>query len=434
MTPTPARRKLTPRKKSKLKMVKFCKNTVLIVAAAALLGCSLGESKQKQPEMAKVDYIFPDRADIIKTTKGANELDLETPLRCYVNWETQEMISTIPYNVSAFSLVRNGRNDPMPKYEVNGFSFDTMPAEKAFRKLLKEADIKVAAKDAPYTGISAENLRGDLSGVVSMLANASEIYYSYNADKKLVSLSRRANYSLFVPKSRMIMLGLLDVLRGAGITDVTVDWDDYSITMDADYELVNKIQNLIKYFTDNPVLITFDVSVLRLQPYNGQDVKWQNLLKNFEFGTIKTTKTGVIGRVLTASNELNLQNLQQFLSQQARVEVISQGKFIVPEQWYARFDVGKCGKRRSAEADLSILAKTSLEKEDNRLFSEITLDSTGGEITKFNMRSRLGENFVIFGIPNQIFSDGSSHSETVVFMVPRIIRTLKTLKPIKNNF
>ena len=232
----------------------------------------------------------------------------------------------------------------------------------------------------------------------------------------------------------MIMLGLLDVLRGAGITDVTVDWDDYSITMDADYELVNKIQNLIKYFTDNPVLITFDVSVLRLQPYNGQDVKWQNLLKNFEFGTIKTTKTGVIGRVLTASNELNLQNLQQFLSQQARVEVISQGKFIVPEQWYARFDVGKCGKRRSAEADLSILAKTSLEKEDNRLFSEITLDSTGGEITKFNMRSRLGENFVIFGIPNQIFSDGSSHSETVVFMVPRIIRTLKTLKPIKNNF
>ena len=88
----------------------------MIVAVATLLGCSLGESKQKQPEVAKVDYIFPDRADIIKTTKGANELDLETPLRCYVNWETQEMISTIPYNVSAFSLVRNGRNDPMPKF------------------------------------------------------------------------------------------------------------------------------------------------------------------------------------------------------------------------------------------------------------------------------------------------------------------------------
>ena len=267
-----------------------------------------------------------------------------------------------------------------------------------------------------------------------MLSNAAEIYASYNSDKKQITLSRKANYSLFVPQSRMIMLGLLDVLRGAGITNITVDWDDYSITMDADYELVNKIQNLIKYFTDNPVLITFDVSVLKIHPYNGQDVQWQELLKNFEFGTIKTTKTGVIGRVLTASNDLNLPNLQQFLSQQARVEIVSQGKFIVPEHWYSRFDVGKCGQRNSVESELSILARTSLEKEDNRLFSEITLDSTNGEITKFNMRSRLGENFIIFGIPNQIFKENQSKSETVVFMVPRIIRTLKTLKPIKNNF
>lgn len=414
----------------------FLKNSLVIGLSLSLLGCSLIENKQEEPQKteAYVDIMYPQDMHQIKTTKGANELDLETPLRCYVNWDTQEMISTIPYNVSAFNLKRNGRDDPLPKYEVNGFSFETMPAEKAFKKLLKEADIKVVAKDAPYTGISAENLRGDLSGVMSMLANAAEIYYSYNSDKKQVTLSRKTNYSLFIPQSRMIMLGLLDVLRGAGITNTTVDWDDYSITMDADSELVNKIQNLIKYFTDNPVLITYDVSVLRLHPYDGQDVKWQELLKNFDFGTIKTTKTGVIGRVLTSSNELNLQNLQQFLSQQAEVEIISQGKFIVPEQWYARFDVGKCGKRNIAEADLSILARTSLEKENNRLFSEITLDSTNGEITKFNMRGRLGENFLVFGIPNQIFSDGKAHSETVVFMVPRLIRTVKTLKPIKNNF
>lgn len=416
-------------------MFKLIKYSLFFCVIAIFCGCSSSKVEQKKEEpQASIEVVFPNRADIIKTTKGANSLDLETPLRCYVNWETQEMISTIPYNVSAFSLIRNGRNDAMPKYEVNGFSFETMPAEKALKKLLKEAGIKVVAKDAPYTSISAENLRGDLSGVVAMLSNAAEIYASYNSDKKQITLSRKANYSLFVPQSRMIMLGLLDVLRGAGITNITVDWDDYSITMDADYELVNKIQNLIKYFTDNPVLITFDVSVLKIHPYNGQDVQWQELLKNFEFGTIKTTKTGVIGRVLTASNDLNLPNLQQFLSQQARVEIVSQGKFIVPEHWYSRFDVGKCGQRNSVESELSILARTSLEKEDNRLFSEITLDSTNGEITKFNMRSRLGENFIIFGIPNQIFKENQSKSETVVFMVPRIIRTLKTLKPIKNNF
>ena len=410
------------------------KKYLLFLLIVVLSGCSSFEKEDDQfPVTANVDLIYPQDDHRIRTTKGANELDLETPLRCYVNWETQEMISTIPYNVRAFNLRRNDRNDPLPKFEVNGFSFDTIPAEKAFKNLLKDANIKVVAKDAPYTSISAENLRGDLAGVLSMLSNAAEINYSYNADKKQITVSRKANYSLFIPKSRMIMLGLLDVLRGAGITDITVDWQDYSITIDADYELLNKIQNLIKYFTDNPVLITYDVSVLRLYPYNKQDVKWQKLLKNFEFGTIRTTKTGVIGRVLTSSNELNMKNLQQFLAQQAKVEVVSQGKFIVPEHWYARFDVGKCGKRNAAESDLSILARSSLEKGNGRIFAEITLDSTGGEITKFNMRSRLGENFIIFGIPNQIFSDGTEHSETVVFMVPRLIRTLKTNKPINDN-
>lgn len=416
-------------------MSKIIKYSLFICLVISVLGCSVLEKEQEElPATANVEIIYPQDGRRVKTTKGANDLDLETPLRCYVNWETQEMISTIPYNISAFNLRRNGKNDALPKYEVNGFSFETMPAERALKKLLKEAKIKVVAKDAPYTSISAENLRGDLNAVLTLLANAAEINYSYDAGKKQVTLHRKANYSLSIPHSRMMMLGLLDVLRGAGITNMTIDWDDYSVTLDADFELINKIQNLVKYFTDNPILITYDVSVLRVYPYDKKDVKWQDLLKNFDFGTIKTTKTGVIGRVLTSSNKLNLQHLQQFLSQQAKVEIVSQGKFVVPEQWYSRFDVGKCGQRNAAEAHLSILAKTSLEKGNSRLFSEITLDSTGGEITKFSMRSRLGENFIIFGIPNQIFKNGEDHSEMVVFMVPRIIKTLKTLKPIKNNF
>lgn len=409
------------------------KYSLLTCLMLLMVGCGFMHPQEPERPRAYVDLIYPKDPNRIRTTKGANELDLETPLRCYVNWETQAMISTIPYNVNAFSLQRNGRNDPLPKYDVNGFSFNTMRAEQAFKKLLKDAHIKVAAKDGPYTNISAENLRGDLTGVLNMLGNASDVYYAYNSDKKLITLSRKANFSLFIPRSRMIMLGLLDVLRGAGITDMTTDWQDYSITLDADYELVNKIQNLVKYFTDNPLMIAYDVSVLRLHPYDGKDVKWQKMLKNFDLSTIKTTKTGVIGRVLTSDNELNMEHLREFIQTQAQIEVISEGKFIVPEQWYSRFDIGKCGKRSSAEADLSILAKASYEKEDNRIFSELTLDSTNGEITKFTVRSRLGENYMIFGIPNQIFDDGKAHSETVIFMVPRLIRTLKTLKPIKNN-
>ena len=335
--------------------------------------------------------------------------------------------------MKAFNLVRNGKNDMLPRFEVTGFTFATMPAEKAMYKLTKEAGIKLVAKDAPYASISAENLRGELSEVIGMIADAAEIYYAYDAERKTLTISRKSNFSLYVPKSRPIMLGLLDVLRGSGITDMTTDWADYSVTFEADFELQSKVNKLVSYFEENPSLITFDVNVFRIYPYSkDNDIEWQELLTTFDFGTIKTTKTGVIGRALTTSNDLNISTLRSFLGQQAMVLPVAEGKFVVPNLWFARFDIGKCAARDSIESGLSVLAKASLEH-DNRIFSDITLEATNGQITHFNVRSRLGENFMIIGIPNQIFDKNSPRSETIVFMVPRIIRTMKTTQPIRNN-
>ena len=233
------------------------------------------------------------------------------------------------------------------RFEVTGFTFETMPAEKAMYKLTKEAGIKLVAKDAPYASISAENLRGELAEVISMIADAAEIYYAYDAERKTLTISRKSNFSLYVPKSRPIMLGLLDVLRGSGITDMTTDWADYSVTFNADFELQAKINKLVSYFEDNPSLITFDVNVFRIYPYSKEnDIEWQELLTAFDFGTIKTTKTGVIGRALTTSNDLNISTLRSFLGQQAMVLPVAEGKFVVPNLWFARFDVGKRSEER----------------------------------------------------------------------------------------
>lgn len=418
---------------------KFIKNSLaLYVLALFITGCQTENSSpapiidfKKSGIEAKIT--LPQDPNIIRTPKGAQTFDLETPLRCSVNWQTQQMITTIPYNIKAFNLVKNGNNDMLPRFEVTGFSFETMPAEKALRKLTKEAGIKLIAKDAPYASISAENLRGELSEVIQMIADAAEIYYSYDAHNKTLRISRKANFSLYVPKSRPILLALLDVLRGSGITDITSDWDDYSITFDADYELKNKILSLIGYFEENPLLIAFDVYVMKVYPANRQnDIQWQNLLNTFDYGTIKSAKTGVLGRVLTTSDELNIGSLNAFLNMQGRVEPVAQGKFVVPNLWYARFDVGKCGSRSNIDANLSILAKASIEQ-NNKIFSNITLESTNGEITQFSVRSQLGENFLIIGIPNQIFGARGKDSQTIVFMVPRIIRTLKTTKHLQNK-
>jgi len=409
---------------------------LMVILTGAVLACAPKEQPRRElttEERIASETILPQDPNMIRTPKGASSLDLETPLRCYVNWSTQEMIKAIPYNMKAFNLVRNGKNDMLPRFEVTGFTFATMPAEKAMYKLTKEAGIKLVAKDAPYASISAENLRGELSEVIGMIADAAEIYYAYDAERKTLTISRKSNFSLYVSKSRPIMLGLLDVLRGSGITDMTTDWADYSVTFEADFELQSKVNKLVSYFEENPSLITFDVNVFRIYPYSkDNDIEWQELLTTFDFGTIKTTKTGVIGRALTTSNDLNISTLRSFLGQQAMVLPVAEGKFVVPNLWFARFDIGKCAARDSIESGLSVLAKASLEH-DNRIFSDITLEATNGQITHFNVRSRLGENFMIIGIPNQIFDKNSPRSETIVFMVPRIIRTMKTTQPIRNN-
>lgn len=418
-----------------LKNLKHCK--ILLASAALLLavsGCKTSEPEIETPQPKKIVNIDPAATakivqpidpDMVRTTEGASSLDLETPLRCNVNWSTQQMITTLPYNLKAFNLTRNGIDNPLPRFEVTGFSFKTMPAEKALLKLTKEAGIKLVAKDAPYASISAENLRGELSDVIKMITDAAEIYYSYNADTKTLTIGRKTNFTLYVPKSRPIILALLDVMRGAGITDVTTDWSDYSLTFDGDSELQKKIQKLLAYFEDNPVLIAYDVSIFKIYPQNRQrDIKWQNMLDVFDFGTIKTAKTGVIGRVLTTSNDINVGTLQAFLGSQAKVVTVAQGKFVVPNLWMSRFDIGKCASIKMPEAQLSLLAKSSLMPQ-NRIFSDITLEGTDGQITQFNIRSKLGENFLIIGIPNDVLGSGSPKSETIVFIVPRIIRTIK---------
>lgn len=383
------------------------------------------------PEV-NAEVVYPLDSRSIRTPDGANALDLETPLRCNVNWETQQMVLTLPFNNSVFRMERLERNDKLPRFEVTGFTFETMPAEKALYKLTKEAGIKLVAKDAPYASLSGDNLKGEFTDVVNMITEAAEIYYSYDAEKKIMTLSRRANLILYVPPSRPIILAFLDVLRGSGITDMTTNWADYSITFDADIELKNKITALIGYFENNPNLVAYDVSVFKIYPNDGCDVEWKGLLDAFHFGTITTAQTGVIGRVLTTTNEISIENLRYFLGQKANIVSVSEGKFIVPNLWLSRFDVGKCGKIKCAEAELSILAKASVEK-GNHITTDVTLETTKGQITQFKVRNKLGENFMIIGLPNELFGQKTPRSETVIFMVPRLIRTLKTTETIKNR-
>ena len=87
-------------------------------------------------------------------------------------------------------------------------------------------------------------------------------------------------------------------------------------------------------------MIAYDVRIFTINPYNNEDIEWQKMLDIFEFGSVKSTKSGVLGRLLTTSNDINITSLNTFLHSQAYVQQVAEGKFIVPNQWFSRFDRG----------------------------------------------------------------------------------------------
>ena len=369
---------------------------------------------------------------MLRTTFRANDLDLETPLRCNVNWKTQEMVQILPHNNVSFRFERNDINDALPEFEVRNFTFDNIPTEQALLKLTDEAGVILVAKDAPYPKLYGKNLSGSFKDVVEKITKSSDLFYRYDKKMNSLILSRRASFTLYIPSSRTLMLGFLDVLRGAGITDMVTNWRDYSVSFETNLETFDKIKSLVRDFENNPTMVMYDVNIFRAKGKETCGIVWNDLLKDFDFGSIATTQTGVIGRMLTVTNDISIAKLKEFVSKYATIEEISEGRFIVPTEWFSRFDVGRCGKINDMEYPLSILAKANIEK-SRKIFSEITLDTTDGEITKFKVRNQLGENFLIIGLPSEIFGEAQQGTETIVFIVPRLVRMLKTDEKIKNK-
>ena len=416
------------------------KNLFLLFFLFILVGCNAYDSSSEtvitssnEDERQDNFVIIPQQNPyMLRTTFRANDLDLETPLRCNVNWKTQEMVQILPHNNVSFKLERNDVNDKLPEFEVRDFSFDNIPAEQALLKLTEEAGITLVAKDAPYPMLYGNEISGSFKEVVEMIAKSADLFYRYDAKTNSIILSRRASFTLYIPSSRTLMIGFLDVLRGAGITDMVTNWRDYSITFETNLETMNKVEGLVKDFENNPTMVMYDVNIFRAKAKEPCGIVWNDLLKDFEFGSIATAQTGVIGRMLTVTNDISIENLKSFVSKYADIQDISEGRFVVPTHWFSRFDVGRCGKLENMEYPLSLLAKAGIEK-NNRILSEITLDTTEGEITKFKARNRIGENFLIIGLPSEIFGTAEQGTETIVFIVPRLVRMLKTDEMIKNK-
>lgn len=364
------------------------------------------------------------------TTEPALQLSLETPVRCNVEHIYSKLSTTIPFEKEAFRLEKTELSDPLPRYEVKDFGFENLTAERIFTKLLKDAKIHVVGVGGPFPELTAEMIKGELDDVVNKIAGAADVYYQYNQREKEFIVSREVNFTLSVPDKREVLIAVLDSLRGFGMHDLLVNWEEGTISFNADKIREKEVRNLISMFEKEPQIIAYDVRILRVKPFDSE-VDWQDLTKNFGSQSIKMMDNGVIGKFLVTSHAINPESLVEFLSTRAQSTLVSKGVFMAANKWMSRFDVGRCGYMSMPEAQLSIMAKTELKmgrKKTNVMDSVITLDTTQGEIAHYHVAHNVGDSIVLIGIPSLTFSEALRGYETVIVLTPHIINLVKEVK------
>ncbi|MBR1544346.1 MAG: hypothetical protein IJ638_00170 [Alphaproteobacteria bacterium] len=369
-----------------------------------------------------------------RTLENVEKFSIEIPLRCEVDWETQKLISSQPFDRRDFLLERVDKGDPLPDLKVENLSFENKSVDEVLRILLKNTGIQVYATDSFYKVLSQKEISGNLTHVVNLITSLGGIYYNYDNRIKRITLKRYAKWNLHVPLSTDVILGMEDALRGADIDDIVIDWQDKIIIFQGDIVTEEKVRNIVNKFSIENYLIAYDIDVLRVYPKTlDGSIKWMNILEAFNTDSIKLSQKGIIGRALVVSSNFNRDSLNEFLYPQANTVLVSSGTFIVPDRWQGRFDIGRCGREIRLETDLNILNQTQFlpnEKYVGKLDNTIVLRTSNGDIAKYTVPSRLGDNIVIIGIPTQYFVDGKEtiippNAELVVLLSPRIIKIVR---------
>ncbi len=369
-----------------------------------------------------------------RTFENAEKFNLETPLRCEVDWTDQKLISTQPYGRNDFYLERIDKGDALPELNVKNFSFKKTPINEALSILLKNTGISVKKSYDFFPELTQDVVGGNLYHVIEFLTNVANVYYHYDNRTKMITLSKVAKWSLHVPLSKEVILGVEDALRGVNIDDITIDWQDRVIIFSGDFVTEKRVRKIMNKFAMENFLIAYDIDIYRSYPKNPENtIKWMNIIPAFNKDTVKYSKKGVIGRALVVSSNFNTDALKDFLYKNTNTLLISSGTFIVPNRWQGRFDIGRCSRDNHYETDLDIITKTNFKTDDKyvgRLDSLFALKTAEGDIASYNLPSRLGENIVIFGIPTQAFIEDKTsvippNTELIVFISPRIIQIVR---------
>lgn len=369
--------------------------------------------------------IFPKKAAL--TTDTARRFSVELPRRCTVDWDNQSVVSVVPDE--KIEVIRLNVGDAFPDdLTVSDYDFRKQTVSAALNKLLEGTDIAVIEQGAMVEKVSGAIASGNLGDAVDLITRLGRVYYSYDAEAGEIKLFNRAKWLIKMPHNDTIVMALLDAMHGANVRNMVVDWADNTLVFEGDYQTEREVARIIADISSKKYVMAWDMDVYRVYPRTDNPIIWMNLLPAFGDKNIKMSVPGVVGRALVVGPEINTKTLQEFLSQQANVVLVSQGQFVVPDGWQSRFDIGQCSKEERLETDLIVgaTAKYADFAGKKKIDAKIVLRTSNGELSSFTIPSSIGDNYVIIGIPTHSFVTTpetliSPFAELVVFMSPRIV-------------
>ena len=422
----------------------------LILSAIAILGMATGCQQADNSygaydtiqvvENMVVDEksvpIFPKKAAL--TTDTAQRFSVELPMRCTVDWDNQSVVSVV--REEKIEMLRLGVGDALPELNVNEYKFKDITVSDALAKLLNGTDVTVVTDGIFIEKISGEIASGSLAESVDLMAKMGHSYYSYDAEAAEIHLKNRAKWMIKMPQDETMIMALLDAMHGADVRNLLVNWQDKTVVFEGDYQTEREVSRIIADIASKKYILAWDMDVYRVYPKTDNPIIWMNMLPAFGKNNIKMSIPGVVGRALVVGPEINTKTLQEFLSQQSNVVLISQGTFSIPNGWQSKFDIGQCSKEDRLETDLIVGATARYGDYGGyqKIDSKIVLTTKYGELTSFNIPSSIGDNYVIIGIPTHSFVTTpetliSPFAELVVFMSPRIVSIVDTPITDKGN-
>lgn len=401
--------------------------------------CTVGCTNNKQQNMPMYDTvqvidtmiidensvpIFPKKAAL--TTDTARRFSIDLPKRCTVDWNNQNILSVVPEE--KIEIIRLETGDELPALQVSDYEFKKLTVKQALDKLLDGTDISVITDGELVEKITGTISSGTLSDAVELMVKMGHVYYSYDEIDGEIKLTHRGKWLINLPKNENIIMALLDAMHGANLRNLLVNWDDKTVVFEGDYQTEREVAKIIADVASKKYMIAWDIDIYRVYPRTDNPIIWMNMLPAFGENNIKMSIPGVVGRALLTSPEINTKTLQEFISTQANLVLISQGQFVIPNGWQSRFDIGQCSKEERLETDLVIGATATYGNYAGRekIDAKIVLRTSNGELASFDIPSSIGDNYVIVGIPTHSFVTTpetliSPFAELVVFMSPRLI-------------